>query len=133
MKKLFTMCILVVVAGLIEGKLCAASCECFFTNNPWIFYIDPEQTVTEQFYITRSQECEPPSYIWSDDCLMGNVDQNGLFTVPPSASPETCTACVTDSANTYPGGLPVECCVVVEIATPPDSDGDGRPVFMIIV
>jgi hypothetical protein len=102
-------------------------CRCEITGDTYIFS-NPFQTVTEQYDVSSDQNCTNPSeYVWSDTCIKGDVDQNGLMTLPPSYYGESCELCVTDTANTdINTGELVQCCLPIEIeGYPPDTDGDG--------
>ena len=73
--------------------------------------------VTAQYAVSSNQHCDYPSaYVWSDTCTNGDIDQNGLMTVPPFYAFEQCEICVTDTANTdINTGEVVACCRSIRI------------------
>jgi hypothetical protein len=81
-----------------------------------------------QFYAQGMCCSSPPSYLWSDDCAYGNVDQEGLFTADVACFSETCQVCATDTANNGAGGETVRDCADVEIvaACCADCNGDNK-------
>jgi hypothetical protein len=93
-------------------------CRCTIIG-PAVIHADGVQPVTAQYAVSSNQHCENPcEYVWSDTCAHGDIDQNGLMTVPPAFySGEYCEVCVTDNANTDVNtGEVVSCCRPIEIA-----------------
>jgi hypothetical protein len=92
-----------------------APCRCGIIG-PSVIYA-ASMPVTAKYGVSSNQHCENPSdYVWSDTCTNGDIDQNGLMTVPPFYSGEYCEVCVTDSANTdINTGEVVACCRPIEI------------------
>lgn len=94
-------------------------CSCEITGSP-VIYIEYDWEVTAQYVVSTGQHCVNPDYVWSDDCVNGDVDQNGLFTAEPNLLGETCQICVTDMANTdYTTGELVEDCIDIWTQPPP--------------
>ena len=116
-----------VADGVIDLTQIITPCRCDIAG-PNFIVGDPFETVTVQYEVSSNQHCINPSeYVWGDTCVKGDVDQNGLFTVPPSYYYERCEICVTDTANTdINTGEIVQSCLTIDIeGYPPDTDGDG--------
>jgi hypothetical protein len=92
-------------------------CRCTIIG-PSMISADPLRPVTAQYGVSSNQHCANPSeYVWSDTCVHGDIDQNGLMTVPPFYYGESCEVCVTDTANTdINTGEVVSCCRPIQIA-----------------
>ena len=76
--------------------------------------IDYFRDVTAEYDVSSNLlHCEnPPVYVWSDDCILADIDQNGLLTVPSHFLWENCHICVTDVANIDTStGETVDCCM----------------------
>lgn len=113
--------------GLINLTQVAPACQCDITGQ-LIFELSESDTVTQVYNASLGPHCiNPPNHVWSDTCTLGDVNQNGLLTVPPISSAEECEICVMDLANTdINTGESVECCILIEML-PSDSDDDGIP------
>ena len=106
-----------ITAGIVDVLQKAPACECDVTGpgNVSASAIDP---VTAQYTATGNAACaNPPAYMWSDDCALGDVDQTGLLTVPATTDSEDCTITVVDTANTdVNDGSIVTCDIPISIA-----------------
>ena len=113
--------------GLINLTQIAPPCQCEITGSLTVEFSEYD-SVTEYYTANLGPHCtNPPNYEWSDNCISGYVNQNGLLTVPPIFSTENCEICVMDLANTdINTGELVECCISIELV-PGDSDEDGIP------
>lgn len=84
---------------------------------------------TMQFTAYKSGTCDPPSYVWSDDCENATIDPvTGIFTIAMTDIEEDCSVCVTDTANPFScAGIecdpPVDCCANFTITYDADNDG----------
>jgi hypothetical protein len=88
--------------------------------------VNSQETV--QFTADEIGCCDfPPNYVWSDTCIYGDVDQNGLFTADATCVGENCHVDVTDIANTGMGGDPPLDTAPIEILplVPCDADISG--------
>ena len=106
-----------VADGVIMSQSGCGACGCDITG-PSVVVGDAFSEVTAQYTVDSfsSPLCGPPAYVWSDDCALGDVDQTGLLTVPPTTSGETCTITVVDTANTdLNSGAPITCEIPIEI------------------
>ena len=74
-----------------------------------------------QYSVSSNHHCSNPDYVWRDNCMLGDIDQNGLFTMPIGYHlGEACQICITDMANTdYITGELVECCFDIWMQAPP--------------
>jgi hypothetical protein len=109
--------------GIINLSQTCCACSCDITG-PAIVQSDPFGEVTAQYTATSYSGCfNSPSFVWSDDCNQGDIDQTGLLTVPPLFDPalnETCTITVVDTANTDVNtGVPVQCSLPIQIESCP--------------
>jgi hypothetical protein len=113
--------------GIINLSQIAPACECDIAGPLTVEFYEYD-SVTEYYIASPGPHCtNPPNYEWSDNCISGYVNQNGLLTVPPISSAEDCEICVMDLANTdINTGELVECCISIEMV-PGDSDRDGIP------
>ena len=101
--------------GIIDVNVVVPPCVCDLTG-PSEVQASAFDTVTAQYTVTAGSECGQPSYEWSDDCGLGDVDQTGLLTVPATTVGETCTITVVDLANTdINTGAQVTCEIPIEI------------------
>ena len=93
---------------------------------------DPEKIFsgeTMQFTAYKSGTCNPPSYVWSNDCDNATIDPaSGIFTIAMTDIEEECFVCVTDTAN--PSSCtniecdpPADCCANFTITYDTDDDG----------
>jgi hypothetical protein len=106
-----------VTNGFIDLTQILSPCWCEIAG-PAMVAVDAYATVTVQYEISSNIEhCDnPPDYVWRDNCILGNVDQTGLFVVPPTYHGEVCEICVTDTANTdINTGEIVECCYPIDL------------------
>jgi hypothetical protein len=95
----------------------APPCRCEITGPSMIF--SSFEPVTTQYNVSsNSIHCDnPPGYVWSDTCIFGDVDQNGLMTVPTFYFYESCEVCVTDTSNIdINTGEMVDCCLPIDLA-----------------
>lgn len=84
---------------------------------------------TVQFSAGKSGTCSPSNYVWSDTCVHAAIDPaTGLFTAEANAADESCSVCVTDTAN--PNSCtdaecnpPADCCAHFIITNDGDDDG----------
>ena len=104
-----------VAAGVVDLTQVVPACSCDLTG-PAVIEGDAFAVVTAQYTATAGADCEPPAFVWSDDCTLGDVDQAGLLTVPPTFDGETCTITVVDTANSDVNtGQSVACTIPIEI------------------
>ena len=106
-----------IIDGIIELQI-AHPCQCEL-DGPTSVAADAFVEVTAQYTgtIYPGPNCDnPPNFVWFDDCALGDINQNGLFTVPATTVSETCTICFLDTANTDVNtGEPINCCMSIEI------------------
>jgi len=93
------------------------ACRCEISGPPVISFSSQEPATAQYTVSSNSMHCDnPPDYVWSDTCLFGDVDQNGLMTVPVFYFYESCEICVTDNANVdINTGELVECCLPIDL------------------
>ena len=102
--------------GIIDLWQIAPACSCEITG-PAVVGISSGVPVTEKYTAIPGLHCvNPPASLWSDDCALGDVDQTGLLTIPPTTGSEYCTITVVDTANTdINTGEPVQCEIPIEL------------------
>lgn len=103
-------------------------------NSPCCTHISPDPAKvfsgeTMQFTANKSGTCNPPSYVWSDDCTNAEIDPvTGVFTIEVIETEEVCSVCVIDTANTFSCtepecDPPTDCCTYFTITNDMDDDG----------
>jgi hypothetical protein len=84
---------------------------------------------TMQFTAYKSGTCDPPSYVWSDDCEHATIDPvTGIFTIAMTDVEEECSVCLTDTGNPFSCtdmecDPPADCCANFTITYDADEDG----------
>ena len=104
-----------ITPGIIDLTITGCPCTCEITG-PAVVQSDAFAEVTAQYTATPGPNCGIPTYVWSDDCTLADIDQTGLLTVPAATAGETCTITVVDTANTdINTGGPIACQIPIEI------------------
>jgi len=106
-----------ITPGIIDLTQVGKACGCEITGTAEVLASAFDE-VTAQYNVGQlnPEECGTSTYVWSDDCTLGDVDQTGLLTVPATTTGEVCTITVVDTANTdLNTGGQVTCSLPIEI------------------